>query len=194
MDDSRQEYGVPDRALFTEDPGVKAAVDALAARWPWTMSRQNLLDAVSTRLGAAGVAQAEDQSTKIDELLEDLIMRGLGRFRLDPVLPEKAHNPLLLEDPMRTLAGLAGVGHISNLWHEDVPLSVVDKHLLPLLDGTRSSDELKEDLLFVALADLIRFERNGEPLTDDADIRAAVAEHVDGLPQRLEQMRLLRLH
>jgi hypothetical protein len=33
-------------------------------------------------------------------------------------------------------------------------------------------------------------ERNGEQLTADADIRAAVAEHVDALP---EDMRLLRL-
>jgi len=51
---------------------------------------------------------------------------------------------------------------------------------------------LKEELLFVALADVIRFERDGMHLTDDADIRAAVAEQVDTLPERLEQLRLLR--
>ncbi len=193
LDDSQQEYGAQGRALFTQDPGVKAAVDALNARWPWTTSRQELLDAASSRLGAAGVAPAEDQAAKIDELLEVLIMRGLGRFRLDPVLPDPAHMPLRLDEPIRRLAGADGVGHISNLWHEDVPLTLVDKHLFPLLDGTRDGDELKEELLFIALAGLIRFERDGRQLTEDDEIRAAVAEHVDALPQRLEQMRLLRL-
>jgi methyltransferase-like protein len=120
-------------------------------------------------------------------------MRGLGRYRLDPVLPELAQLPLRLDEPIRRLAGAAGVGHISNLWHEDVPLTLIDKHLFPLLDGTRDDDDLKEELLFIALADLIRFERDGQQLTDDADIRVAVTEHVDALPQRLEQMRLLRL-
>jgi methyltransferase-like protein/SAM-dependent methyltransferase len=193
LDDSRQEYGTPDRAIFTQDPGVKAAVDALSARWPWTLSRNELLEAVGARLGAAGVALAVDQEEKLDELLEVLIMRGLARYRLDPVLPEPAGATLHLDEPLRRWAGLAGVGNISNPWHEDVDLTLIDKHLLPLLDGTRDGDELKEELLFIALADLIRFERDGERLTDDADIRAAVAEHVDALPQRLQQMRLLRL-
>ena len=39
LDDSNQEYGEQGRTLFTQDPGVKAAVDALSARWPWTLSR-----------------------------------------------------------------------------------------------------------------------------------------------------------
>jgi hypothetical protein len=30
----------------------------------------------------------------------------------------------------------------------DFSLTLVDKHLLPLLDGTRDSDELTEELLF----------------------------------------------
>jgi methyltransferase-like protein len=193
LDGSRQEFGAPDRTLITQDPGVKAAVDALTARWPWTISREELLDAVSARLDAAGVGPVEDQVTKVDELLEVVIMRGLARYRLDPVLPERAQMPLRLDESIRSLAGAAGVGQISNLWHEDVKLTVVDKHLLPLLDGTRDNAELKEELLFIALADLIRFQRDGERLTDDADIRAAVAEHVDALPERLEQMRLLRM-
>jgi methyltransferase-like protein len=35
LDHSRQEYREPDDAtLFTNDPGIKAALDALSARWP----------------------------------------------------------------------------------------------------------------------------------------------------------------
>ena len=40
LDHSRQEYLESDGAtLFTNDPGIKAALDALSARWPWTQSR-----------------------------------------------------------------------------------------------------------------------------------------------------------
>jgi len=192
LDASQQEYGTADRSLFTNDPGLKAAVDALNVRWPWTMSRQELLDAVRERLQTAGIAAAEDQTAKVDELLEVIVMRGMARYRLDPVLPELAHTPIRLDEPTRRMAALPNVDYVANVWHEDVALSVVDKHLLPLLDGSRDDDDLKEELLFVALADVIRFERDGMHLTDDADIRAAVAEQVDTLPERLEQMRLLR--
>jgi hypothetical protein len=55
MDHSRQEYLESDGAtLFTNDPGIKAALEALNARWPWTLSRQELIDAVHARLVAAG--------------------------------------------------------------------------------------------------------------------------------------------
>ena len=93
LDESNQEYGEAGRTLFTQDPGVKAAVDALSARWPWTMSRHELLDAVQARLGTGGVDAAVDQESRIDDLLEALIIRGLARYRLEPRLPESDAHP-----------------------------------------------------------------------------------------------------
>ena len=61
LDHSRQEYRESDGAtLFTNDPGIKAALDALSARWPWTLSRQELVDAVHARLVAAGLKPSAD--------------------------------------------------------------------------------------------------------------------------------------
>ena len=48
---------------------------------------------------------------------------------------------------MAEVARAEGDPHIFNLWHETVPLSPVDHHLLPLLDGTRDRDALVEELL-----------------------------------------------
>lgn len=196
LDDSRQDYGAPGApTLFTQDPGVKAALDALNARWPWTLSRQELLAAVQARLGADGVEAASNQEELIDGLLDILIMQGQARYRLDPVLPEPASTPLRLDESARRMAELTrGDADAStfNLWHETVLLSPVDSHLLPLLDGTRDRDALVEALLALAREDRIRFERNGERLSEDAELRDAVAEHIDALPQRLAEMKLLR--
>ncbi|BBY15074.1 methyltransferase regulatory domain-containing protein [Mycolicibacterium litorale] len=188
LDDTTQEFRDGTRNLFTRDPGVKAAIDALSARWPWTLSRRELLYEVHAHLGRAGVAAPEDQEAKIDELLEALIIRGLARFRLDPVSPEPARTPLTIDEPIRRMAELArgrAGGYLVNRWHEGVALSVVDSYLLPLMDGTRDRDVLVEHLYAFVVEDAIRFERDGRRLSGADELRAAVAEWIDTLPQRL---------
>lgn len=196
LDDSRQQYGEPGGAtLFTHDPSVKAALDALNVRWPWTMSRQELLDAVHARLDAAGIEATANLEARIDHLLEVLILQGQALYRLDPVLPEPAHTPPRLDEPARRMAELTrgdADALTFNLWHEMVPLSPVDRYLLPLLDGARDRDALVEALLDVARDDLIRFECDGTRVSGDTRLRAAVAEHIDAVPQRLAAMKLLR--
>ena len=90
LDDSSQEYGDPAAAtVVTQNPAVKAALDALTARWPSTQSRQELLNEVQTQLRAAG-ADATNVEGSIDDLLDFLIVRGPARYRLDPVVVEPA--------------------------------------------------------------------------------------------------------
>jgi len=196
LDSSNQEYGEHgSRTLFTQEPAVKAAVDALSARWPWTLSRTDLLDVVRARLGAAGIKAAGGQESKVDDLLEALIIRGMVRYRLDPVYPEPARTPLRLPESTRRMAELVRGDedpYIFNVWHEGVLLPPVDRHLLPLLDGTRDREALVQKLLPLLLKDVIRFYRDGRHVTEEAELRDAAAEYVDATPQRLEEMKLVR--
>jgi methyltransferase-like protein len=80
-----------------------------------------------------------------------------------------------------------------NLWHETHFLSPVDRHLLPLLDGTRDRSALVEALLEIAREDPMPIERDGKQLSGEAELRDVLAEHIDGLPQHLEEMKLLRV-
>ena len=82
--------------------------------------------------------------------------------------------------------------YIFNLWHETVPLSPVDRHLLPLLDGTRDRDALVEELVSSPQG-VIGFARDGEQLSSEAELREAAAEYIDALPKRLTEMKLLRV-
>jgi methyltransferase-like protein/2-polyprenyl-3-methyl-5-hydroxy-6-metoxy-1,4-benzoquinol methylase len=194
LDHSRQEYLYSDRAtLFTNDPGIKAALDALTARWPWTLSWHELVEAVRARLDSAGFNPSDKLSDHIDGLMEVLILQGQARFRLDPVLPESAQAPLRLGETARRMAELTrGENDAStfNPWHETLILSPVDSHLLPLLDGTRDRSALLEALLTIDRENPLRIERDGKQVSGEAERSDALAEHIDALPQRLAEMML----
>jgi methyltransferase-like protein/SAM-dependent methyltransferase len=198
LDNSRQEYKEADGAmLFTNDPGIKAALDALSARWPWTLSRQELVDAVHARLVDAGLTPSESLPDLVENLMGVLILQGQARYRLTPVLPEPASAPLRLDETARRMGELTG-GEVEastfNLWNETHVLSPVDRHLLPLLDGTRGRDALVEALLAVDRENPIPVERNGKPVSGEIERREALSTLVDELPQRLTEMKLLRVN
>jgi methyltransferase-like protein len=197
LDHSRQEYREPDDAtLFTNDPGIKAALDALSARWPWTLSRQKLVDAVHARLASAGLNPSADLADHIDDLMRVLIMQGAAQFRLDPVLPEPASAPLRLDETARRMAELTrneSDASTFNLWHETLILSPEDRHLLPLLDGTRDRDALLDALLVALNDNPLPIERDGKQVSGEAELRDSLAEHIDALPQHLAEMKLLRV-
>jgi methyltransferase-like protein/predicted O-methyltransferase YrrM len=185
LDNSRQEYREADGAtLFTNDPGVKAALDALSARWPWTLSRQELVDAVHKRLVDAGLTPSDSLPDLVDNLMGVLILQGQARYRLDPVSSEPVSAPLRLDETARRMVELTGgeaQASTFNLWNETHILSPVDRYLLPLLDGTRDRDALVEALLAVDREVPLHIERD------------VLVELVDELPQRLTEMKLLRV-
>jgi methyltransferase-like protein/predicted O-methyltransferase YrrM len=180
LDNSRQEYREGDGAtLFTNDPGIKAALDALSDRWPWTLSRQELVDAVHTRLVDAGLTPSDSLSDTVENLMGVLILQGQAHYRLHPVSPDPASAPLRLDETARRMVELTGdesQASTFNIWHETHMLSPLDRHVLPLLDGTRD-----RDALFDALLPVVSMERD------------ALAEYLDALPQHLAEMKLLRV-
>jgi SAM-dependent methyltransferase/methyltransferase-like protein len=198
LDSSRQEYLQSDGAtLFTNDLGVKATLDALSASWPWTLSRQELVDTVHARLESAGFTPSANLSEVIDSLLRALIMQGEVRYRLDPVAPEPvAPEPLRLAETARRMAELTcrqPEASIFNLWHETLELAPLDRRLLPLLDGTRDRVALVEALVASVRADPIPVDRDGTPSSGETEVRAALVEYVDELPHRLAEMKLVRI-
>jgi methyltransferase-like protein/SAM-dependent methyltransferase len=197
LDNSRQEYREADGAtLFTNDPGIKAALDALSDHWPWTMSRHELVDAVRARLVSAGLTPSNTIGDIVDNLMGVLILQGQARYRLHPVAPEPVSAPLRLDETARRLVELtSGDSQAStfNIWHETHMLSPLDRHLLPLLDGTRDRDALLDALRGIVRDNPIPFERDGEQVTDEAEIRDALAEYIDALPRHLAEMKLLRV-
>ena len=67
---------------------------------------------------------------------------------------------------------------VCNGWHETVALSLLERALLPLLDGTRSHEALVEHLETEVRADRLRFVRNDEQMTDPEALSAFAREQV----------------
>jgi SAM-dependent methyltransferase len=186
IDFTHQEYEqVGGETLFTNDPGIKAALDALTAAYPWTMSRDELVEAVHARLAGAGLQPSDTLPQHMDDLIGTLILQGQCDFRLAPVAP-RGDNALRLDDAVRRMAALEqspGEASTFNAWHETVMLTPLDRHALALLDGTRD-----REALVAALLNAVRGE--GE---NSAELAAMVTDYVDTLPQRLREMKLLRV-
>ena len=166
LDDSTQEFGAAGQVLTTQVPDVKAAMEALTDRWPWTLSRQELARRRASAPELAPVSRPPPiRSRPSTTCSEYLIVHGLARYRLEPVLPQPTSTPPRLDEPARRLAELVrddAEPFIYNAWHESVPLSATDRHLLPLLDGTRDRDALIEALL-AATRDGVRSVRARRP-------------------------------
>lgn len=181
LDTSRQEFQQADGAtLFTNAPAIKAALDALTSRWPCTLSHDELVADVSARLIAAGTEPSADLPAHIDDLTSVLVMQGQAHYRLDQVLPEPTGEPLKIDESSRRAAELsAGDAGAStfNRWHETVPLEGLDRHLVPLLDGSRDDAQLVEELVAAA-----------------ACTRDAACEHVRTMRDRLSGLKLLRVN
>jgi methyltransferase-like protein/2-polyprenyl-3-methyl-5-hydroxy-6-metoxy-1,4-benzoquinol methylase len=197
LDHSNQRYGADGvAAIVAYDPAVKAAIDALSARWPWTCSWQELRAAVHARLARAGVEAPADVDVRIDGLMEVLITRGLARYRLDPVCPRPTSTPVRLDESVRRTAELIrddGEAFVFNHWHESVPLSALDRHLLPLLDGNHDRDALLDAMVDLVRQNVIRIERDDEEVVDVAEVRDVLAGEVDAMPRRLVELKLLRI-
>jgi methyltransferase-like protein len=180
LDNSRQEFREADGAtLFTNDPGIKAALDALSEQWPSTLSRNELVNAVHSRLVDAGLTPSDGLSDVVENLMGVLILQGQSRYRLDPVSPAPASEPLRLDETARRMVELSDTetqASTFNIWHETHMLSPLDRHVLPLLDGTRDRDALIDALLPAVSMD-----------------RDAIADYIDALPQHLAEMKLLRV-
>lgn len=197
LDNSRQEFVAAEGAtLFTNDPGIKAALDVLGARWPWTLSRDELVDSVHARLVSAGLTPSAGLPDVVDNLMGVLILQGQARYRLDPVVLQPASAPLRLDETARRmveLTGSEGQASTFNLWNETQILSPLQRHLLPLLDGTRDRNALVEALLAVDRENPIPIERDGRPVSGEAETRDALIDYLDALPQLLREMKLLRV-
>ena len=153
------------------------------------------MDVVRSELNSAGVGIGPDFESTVDQLLMSLVTGGVARFRLDPVTAVPAQTPLRLDETIRRAAELAraeGQTHIFNYWHETVWLSPPDLYALPLLDGTRDRDALITDILALTEQDILRVAHDAEAPQEERKRRVA-ADYVDSLPQRLVDMKLVRV-
>jgi len=187
LDDAPRPYGpAGSRPLILPQRSLKAAAAALTAAWPGTLDFRSLMAAVEAALPGEMPAEAEAEVT---DLIELLVMQDRGKVRLSPVAkPEPAY---AVPEAWRRYAACtekAGMARIANAWHESVVLDVVERCLVPHLDGTREDEELIDRLVDCVATGALSFRLADRMATGPDEIRRCAREHLDrvkaGFPQR----------
>ena len=160
-------------------PVHKAVALVLDERYPASVGVDALITSVAERTGEPR-AQVD---AFVMAMLEELLILGAVRIRRAPVdaAVHVAEFPRALAS-VRSAPDLALASgpqaQACNQWHEQVPLSVIERCLLPLLDGGHSHQALADFLADEARAERLRFIKDDQPLTDDEALRDFTRQQV----------------
>jgi methyltransferase-like protein/SAM-dependent methyltransferase len=182
--------------LSTDHPVTKAAMLYLAEIWPQAVSFDDLLSAARARLermagGPAG-AQETDPSRDAPVLGTNL----LKAFTYSGNLAElRVHAPrrMVLDVSERPIASpvarlqAQSSTKVTNLRHERVNLSELERYLLVHMDGSRDLPALVESLEAGPLA----ARRDGQPVQDAGSPAETLAQEVEGRVRGLGRAALL---
>lgn len=158
--------------VSTTSPLLKAALVALSAEWPGTVSFVELL--------RHSIAKLERQPTEEDATL---LAMGLLNAYLASDLIELHSTPMTFarvpgEKPVALVHARVWVAEgrtdVANRRHEVVRLSDLAFRLLPLLDGTRDREALVDALTAQAMAGDITVQKAGRSIEDPAELRESL--------------------
>lgn len=162
--------------LSTSRPLLKAAMKVLGRRWPGTVPFGELVRETRALLGgpADDSAAAEDAKSLALSLANTYISSDLVELYAAPIPVSHAVPERPAAIPSARARVAEGAAVVANRRHELVKLTDFDQRLLPLLDGSRGQPELLEALTAKALSGDLRVQRDGQPLSDPAEVRSAI--------------------
>jgi methyltransferase-like protein/cyclopropane fatty-acyl-phospholipid synthase-like methyltransferase len=196
--DVRSEEPVPFRSpggqsLATNRPLLKAAMRALSEAWPGTLPFDELRRRSRELLG--GPADDPRQAAAdARELSSGLLSSYTGSDLIElhgaavVVCKEPGERPVAIASA-RARAGERR--SVANRRHESVRPPDLERHLLPLLDGTRDRAALAEEMTRLAVGGGINVQRDGRAVTDPAEVRAALGAILDQALRSLARQALL---
>jgi SAM-dependent methyltransferase len=160
-------------------PVHKAVAHALDSHYPLALSAEALVACVLPLLNQP----REAVEPAVMAMLEEMLILGALRIRRTPVpsvaqVPARPQAAASVRNAPGLAPGQAPSVAVCNGWHETVALSLLERALLPLLDGTRSHEALVEHLEAEVRADRLRFVRNDERMTDPEALSAFAREQV----------------
>jgi SAM-dependent methyltransferase/methyltransferase-like protein len=179
--------------VTTNHPLVKAALALLAEVWPRALPFAELWDRVRDRLRrrlAGPDDQEEGRRFLADALLRCNLTELVELHRHASVFAGKAgERPR--GSPLARYQAAGGEPRVVNLRHRSVELPPFERVVLVALDGSRDRPALLEQLVEWSAAGVFQLEREGQPLREPAQVRAAVAEQLEPGLARLAAAALL---
>lgn len=177
--------------VSTNVPFAKAALLILFENWPRAYTFDELGAAVRERLGGATPVMPEEQAEAM--LAQSLVHLFLSNLtNLHTYLP--AHVAEVSDRPTTTtlmrIQAATGAG-VANRRHKEVTMSVFDRAVLSLCDGSRDHAGLIEGLAEKVKAGDVELKRDDRTLAADDEVRAALKEELGPSLARLARAMLL---
>ena len=164
-------------------PITKAAMSALALRWPQTVPFRELCAEARGRLDAAPTAAPDPAQLERDANVLGTELVQLAAAGIVDLLTRRAPFTLQVrERPLATAVSrreAADEPLVTNLRHETVKLDEFNRQLLLRLDGTRDRATLVEELARLVDAGALSIQQEGKSITSPAAVRAVMAKAVD---------------
>jgi methyltransferase-like protein/SAM-dependent methyltransferase len=179
--------------MTTSRPLLKTAMAMLQQAFPGTLPFDVLRRQAREQLGGHPddpAKAAEDATLMAVGLLNCYMSSDLIELHGMPVTFARTagERPVALAHARLTAAA---TGMAANRRHEIIRLTELDRHLLPMLDGTNDRPALVSKLTDVALGGKLTIRRQDAPVTDREGIHAALASIIDEALTKVAGMAVL---
>ena len=180
--------------MATTRPLLKAAMQLLGEAYPGTVPFDLLRKQARESIGGGDPADpkvvAEDTNVLAVGLLNCYMGSDLVELHGMPIAFARQAGPKPVALPLARLQAQRGAT-ATNRRHEVVRLNDLDKHLVPLLDGTNDRDTLVEKLTQVAQTGALNVQKDGMTLYDPKEVQAALKSVIDPALANVARMALL---
>ena len=189
-----QKFQTPDGSLVeTENPVIKVALAILEQNWPKSVEFEVLLDkSIVEMKQALGVDTVENQDWKKE------LGRGLLHCFVSGVIDfstwqgnsirNVSSQPKVNDLTIYQIANYIGV---VNCRHETVNMDTLARHLIPILDGTKSKEDMLNHLTAMAVNKIFTVSKYDLPITDPEQIRQSIGQSIDNILKSLVNASLL---
>ena len=167
--------------MATNRPLLKAAMQILRQQYPGTVQYDALRRQARDLIGGIPTdpkVTADDTQTLAVGLLNCYMGSDLVELHGAPIVYTRTPGDKPTALPLARLQATRGP-IMANRRHEVVRLNELDRHLIPLLDGTNDRAALVEKLTALTKENKMQVQRDGAPIYEEADIRLALQSVID---------------
>ena len=160
------------RSITFSDNDLLALLTRFVARFPASSSLEQLVPK------DASADTAEQLRALAKDAFYKMVLVGLVTATTEPVAAACVPGERPAVAAVARLDAARGSTATANLRHERVAFDALGQALLPLLDGSRSADDLATHVLDLVKNGQLSFARDGVQLKDQEDLRSVVNEQV----------------
>lgn len=180
-DNSEAKFRNAAGSLGTSSPLFKTVLKELIDIWPHTLSFDELMIRVRQRMGSAASTdtaqqQAEERSVATN-LIDCFTRRYVELYTTDPGCESAAGERPTVDRLARLQADYSGVVYTG--LHSVLSLNDLQRQIARLADGTRTRDQIVDQLNEQVQAGTLVVQQAGETITDTTSIRPQLAQAVE---------------